>query len=185
MSCRSNCCNHWIFGAPHRRLEWQISAGRVLAVRSGQSSVAAQPLAPGLLQTSAVLPSSKPRTSPQQPSARLGRSFAEECTGMPLYPVCLLESHNRDRSMRGTAIDGARGVCGADRCALRRPGERDPGYRHWRLSRQFRAREPAPLRTRLGRNGRVGSNRGEEGFGPRERGPARSSGRCWRVHSRG
>jgi hypothetical protein len=43
---------------------------------------------------------------------------------------------------------------------------------------------PCPLlRTRLDRNKRVGSTRGETRFAPRERGPGRFAGRCWLAHS--
>jgi hypothetical protein len=100
-------------------------------------------------------------------------------------PTHLLGYHSKDRPICGSGIGGGRNARGADQAALPRPGGRAPGFRHWHRSRPFRARALPPLRTTLDPTKAAGSNRGEERFGPHGRGPARSSARCWHVHSRG
>jgi hypothetical protein len=151
-------------GRPHRRLGSQIFDVTGPAVHTGPSPLTVWPVATGLTRISVALPASRSRNPPRLP-----------------YPACRLETHNKVRSMYGTRVHGARNARGADRFAPRRSGARVLGFQRWLPFRQFCALAIPPLRTRLDRNKRAGSTRGEARFAPGERAPARFSGRCWPV----
>src|SRR5262245_51058144 len=120
-----NCCNRESpFGAPHRRLERQISVATALGVHSDPWPVTFSPLPIEWSRACPALAGSGSRSqTPGPPLIGPADWAAEERTTVSLS-ACLHKTHNFPYSKYQRGIDGVQSARGAHRFALRRCGVR-------------------------------------------------------------